>query len=70
MTDDINDAYEKAKSDISNLISFLECEMKKEPIDLDWSYVEGLNRIKESFTETLTTITEFNKEEIDNSKMN
>ena len=69
MTDDINDAYEKAITDISNLISFLECEMKKEPIDLDWSYVEDLNRIKESFTGTLTTITGFSQE-IDNSKMN
>jgi phage terminase large subunit-like protein len=57
MTDKIKTAYEKAKTDISNLISFLECEMKKEPVDLDWSYVEGLNHIKESFTESLTAIT-------------
>ena len=56
MTDEIIDAYEKEKTDISNLISFLECEMKKEPIVLDWSYVEDLNRIKKSFTETLTAI--------------
>jgi hypothetical protein len=45
MTDEIKTAYEKAKTDISNLISFLECEIKKEPIDLDWSYVEDLNRV-------------------------
>ena len=56
MTDEIIDAYEKEKTDISNLISFLECEMKKEPIVLDWSYVEDLNRIKKSFTETLTAV--------------
>ena len=62
MTDKIKTAYEKAKTDISSLISFLECEMKKEPIDLDWSYVEGLNHIKESFTESLTAITGFGQE--------
>ena len=56
MTDEIIDAYEKEKTDISNLISFLECEMKKEPIVLDWSYVEDLNRIKKRFTETLTAL--------------
>ena len=70
MTDEIKTAYEKAKADISNLISFLECEMKKEPVDLDWNYVEDLNRIKASFTESLAAITNFKKEEIDNSKMN
>ena len=56
MADEVKTAYEKAKTDISNLISFLECEMKKEPIVLDWSYVEDLNRIKQSFTETLTAV--------------
>ena len=56
MTDEIIDAYEKEKTDISNLISFLECEIKKEPIVLDWSYVKDLNRIKKSFTETLTAV--------------
>ena len=70
MTDEIKTAYEKAKSDISNLISFLECEMKNEPVDLDWNYVEDINRIKKSFTESLAAITSFKKEEIDNSKMN
>jgi cell fate (sporulation/competence/biofilm development) regulator YmcA (YheA/YmcA/DUF963 family) len=56
MADEIIMAYEKAKTDISNLISFLECEIKKEPIVLDWNYVEDLNRIKKSFTETLTAV--------------
>ena len=56
MTDERIDAYEKEKTDISNLISFLECEMKKEPIVLDWGYVKDLNRIKKSFTETLTAV--------------
>ena len=32
MTDEIKIAYEKAKTDISNLISFLKCEIKKEPM--------------------------------------
>jgi hypothetical protein len=56
MAEEIITAYEKAKTDISNLISFLECEIRKEPVVLDWNYVEDLNRIKESFTKTLTAV--------------
>ena len=69
MKNEIKDAYEKVKSDISNLMGFLECEMKKEPNDLDWNYVEDLNRIKNGFTETLATISGFRKEEINISQM-
>ena len=67
MADEVKIAYDTAKQDIHNLISFLECEMEKEPDVLDWGYVGDLNRIKDNLTETLTSITCFKQEEIDNS---
>ena len=67
MADEVKIAYDKAKKNIHNLIGFLECELEKEPENLDWGYVGDLNRIKNNLTETLTSITCFNKEEIENS---
>ena len=65
MADEVKTAYDKAKNDVSNLIGFLECELEKEPENLNWGYVGDLNRIKDSLSETLTSITCFNKEEIE-----
>jgi len=47
------------------LIDFLECELEKEPKYMDWGYVGDLNRIKESLTETLTSVLDFKKGEIE-----
>lgn len=62
MSDEVKIAYDKAKKDISNLIGFLECELEKEPEDMDWGYVGSLNHIKDNLTETLISINGFKKE--------
>ena len=65
MENEIDVAYDKAKKDLSDLIDFLECELEKEPKYMNWGYVGDLNRIKESLTETLTSVLDFKKGEIE-----
>ena len=47
-------AHESAKADIANLLGWFECELDKEPADLNWSHVGSLSHIRKNLVETLS----------------
>ena len=51
---DVKNAYDSAKSDIANLLGWFECELDKQPADLNWGHVGSLSKIRSDLTETLS----------------
>ena len=47
-------AHESAKADIANLLGWFECELDKEPADLNWGHVGSLSKIRTDLIETLS----------------
>ena len=47
-------AHESAKADIANLLGWFECELDKEPADLNWGHVGSLSHIRKNLVETLS----------------
>ena len=47
-------AYNTAKYDIANLLGWFECELAKEPKEMNWATVGTLWRTKEKLIETLS----------------
>lgn len=67
--EDAKQAYDAAKKDIANLVGWFECELAKEPKDLNWSRVGSLNRVRQDLLETLSFLSGFEIEAIkENSK--
>jgi hypothetical protein len=49
-------AYDAAKTDIANLMGWLECELEKEPADLNWGHTGSLQKVRADLLETLAFI--------------
>ncbi len=49
-------AYNAAKTDIANLMGWLECELEKEPADLHWGHAGSLQKVRADLLETLAFI--------------
>lgn len=49
-------AYDAAKTDIANLMGWLECELEKEPADLHWGHTGSLQKVRAYLLETLAFI--------------
>jgi hypothetical protein len=47
-------AYTEAKADIANLLGWFECELQKQPANLNWSHVGSWNHVRENLIETLS----------------
>ncbi|MHB9070121.1 MAG: hypothetical protein ACYC54_07105 [Sedimentisphaerales bacterium] len=47
-------AYNTAKYDITNLLGWFECELAKEPKDINWATTGTLWRVKQELLETLS----------------
>ncbi len=60
-------AYAEGKADIANLLGWFECEMQKQPANLNWGHVGSLNHIRENLIETLAFMSGFNATEIKNT---
>ena len=52
--EDLKKAYDSAKADIANLLGWFECELDKQPADLNWGHVGSLSKIRQDFVETLS----------------
>ena len=60
-------AHESTKADIANLLGWFECELDKEPADLNWGHVGSLNKIRRDLIETLSFMSGFDEKEIENT---
>ena len=49
-------AYNEAKTDIANLLGWFECELQKQPADLNWGHVGSWNHVRAELIETLSFI--------------
>ena len=56
---DVKTAYETTKKDIANLLGWFECELSKEPANINWAQVGTLNHVKENLLETLSFLSGF-----------
>lgn len=70
---EVKTAYETAKKDIANLLGWFECELAKEPKDLNWGHTGSLNRVRQDLLETLSFLSGFDiesiKENLEESRM-
>lgn len=64
---DVKTEYQNAKSDIANLLGFFECELGKEPKNLNWVHVEELRTVRKNLIEILSFMSNIEKEEIENT---
>ena len=51
---ELKKAYDSVKADISNLLGWFECELDKQPADLNWAHVGSLSKIRTDLIETLS----------------
>lgn len=51
---ELKTAYDSAKADIANLLGWFECELDKQPADLNWGHVGSLSKIRTGLVETLS----------------
>ena len=51
---ELTKAYDSVKTDIANLLGWFECELDKEPADLNWAHVGSLSKIRTDLVETLS----------------
>lgn len=45
--------FNESKKDISNLLGWFECELEKQPDNLNWGHLGSLNEVKKNLIETL-----------------
>lgn len=65
--EDAQTAYNQAKADIASLLGWFECELNKTPGKIDWTHVGTLNKIKQDLLETLSFLSGFAVETINES---
>jgi hypothetical protein len=63
----VNDEYKKAKIHIANILGWFECELQKEPQEIDWSHVGSLNEVRRELIQTLAFLSGFEEEQIKES---
>jgi hypothetical protein len=54
-------AYTEAKADIANLLGWFECELQKQPANLNWAHVGTLNKTRCDLLETLSFLSGFSE---------
>lgn len=57
-------AYDKAKNDIANLLGFFECELQKEPTEVNWAHVGTLNKTQSDLISALAFLSGFSETQI------
>ena len=62
--EDLKKAYDSAKADIANLLGWFECELDKQPADLNWGHLGSLNHARENLIETLSFMSGIDAEQI------
>jgi len=60
-------AYTEAKADIAKLLGWFECELQKEPANLNWGHVGSWNYVRAQLIETLSFISGISEEMIKDS---
>ena len=61
---ELKKAYDSVKADISNLLGWFECELDKQPADLNWAHVGSLSKIRTDLVETLSFISGIEQDQI------
>ena len=61
---DVKTAHESAKADIANLLGWFECELDKQPADLNWGHVGSLSHVRTNLIETLSFISGIETDQI------
>jgi hypothetical protein len=59
--------YAKAKSEIANLMGFFECELAKEPKEVNWGHIGSLYHIRRNLLETLSFMSGIEIKHIENT---
>ncbi len=57
-------AYDTAMTDIANLMGWLECELEKQPADLNWGHVGSLQKVRADLLEALAFISGHNADSL------
>ena len=65
--EDVKTEYENAKNDIANILGFFECELGKQPQEIDWTHVGSLRHIRQNLIETLSFMSGIEVSEIENT---
>jgi hypothetical protein len=55
-TKELKKAYESVKTDVANLLGWFECELQKQPANLNWAHVGSLSHVRTNLIETLSFI--------------
>ena len=61
---DLTKAYDSVKTDIGNLLGWFECELDKEPADLNWGHVGSLSHVRTNLIETLSFMSGIEQDQI------
>ena len=61
---DLTKAYDSDKTDIGNLLGWFECELDKEPADLNWGHVGSLSHVRTNLIETLSFMSGIEQDQI------
>ena len=61
---ELNKAYDSVKTDIANLLGWFECELDKQPSDLNWGHVGSLSHVRTNLIETLSFISSIEADQI------
>lgn len=62
---EVKTKYDELHSDLANLIGFFECELSKEPKELNWATVGNLSKVRRDLMETLSFLSGVSVDEID-----
>lgn len=61
---DAKAAYDRAKNDIANLLGFFECELQKEPTEVNWAHTGTLTKTRSDLISALAFISGFTEDQI------
>jgi len=59
-------AIKNTKADIANLMGFLECEMAKQPEDMDWARIGNLKHLRSNLLQALVTFSGISMHDVEN----
>jgi len=65
--EDVKTEYQNAKSDITNLLGFFECELGKTPQEIDWTHVGSLKHVRQNLMETLSFMSGIQVQDIEDT---
>jgi hypothetical protein len=63
----MKNAYHEAKADIASLLGWFECELQKQPGNLNWGHVGSLTEVRHELLQTLSFISGISEDQINDS---